>query len=104
MIWGWAPGPFHYFLPAEFLQRHTTPVCRRARRLESALAIAAVLVAQYAELPFPIAAQSVRAKQSMPALVVGFDRLFVRHGSPDQPINLLHRLDLRLDDPHLNSL
>ena len=72
--------------------------------MESALAIAAVLVAQYAELPFPIAAQSVRAKQSMPALLVGFDRLFVRHGSPDQPINLLHRLDLRLDDPHLNSL
>jgi hypothetical protein len=26
----------------------------------------------------------------MPVLVVGFDRLFVRHGSPNQPINLLH--------------
>jgi hypothetical protein len=72
--------------------------------LESALAFAAVLVAQCAELPFPIAAQSVRTKQSMPALVVGFDWLFIRHGSPDQPINLLHRLDLRRDNPHLNSL
>ena len=68
------------------------------------LAFAAVLVAQYAELPFPIAAQSIRTKPSMPALVVGFDRLLVLHGNPDRPINLLHRLDLRLKDPHLNPL
>jgi hypothetical protein len=27
-----APGTFHKLHPAEFLQRHTTPVCRRARR------------------------------------------------------------------------
>ena len=65
----------------------------------SAPALAAILVAEYAKLPFPIAAQSVRTKQSIPTLVVGLDWLFVCHGRPDQTINLLYRLDLRPDNP-----
>jgi hypothetical protein len=50
-----------------------------------------------------MAAQSVRTKQSKPALLSRFDRLFIRHSSPHHPVNLLHRLDLRLDNAHLNS-
>ncbi len=99
-----APGIFHQFHPAEFLQHNTTPVCRRTCWLQPALAFAAVLIAEDAKPSFPIPAQSVRTKQSMPLLVRGFDRLFVRHGSPNQPIDVLHCLDLRLHDTHVNKL
>ena len=74
------------------------------RRLESTQAFPTVLIAEYAKPSLSIPAQSVRAKQSKPPLIHRLDRLFVLHGSPDQPINLLHRLDLCLDDPHLNSV
>ena len=70
---------------------------------ESAPALTAVLIAEYAEPSLSIPAQPVRAKQSEPLLIRGLDRLLIRHRSPDQPINILHRLDPRLDDPHLNS-
>jgi hypothetical protein len=58
------------------------------------------LIAEYAKLPFPIPAQSVWTKQSIPALIVGLDWLFIRHGSPDESINLLYCLDLRPDNTH----
>jgi hypothetical protein len=42
----------------------------------------------------------MRAEQSKPPLVDGFDRLSVSNGPPDQLINLLDGLDLRPDNTH----
>jgi hypothetical protein len=61
------------------------------------------LIAENAKLPFPIPDQSVWTKQSMPALIVGLDRLLIRHGSPDESINLLYRQNLRPDTTHSSS-
>src|ERR1700756_1446233 len=101
MIRGCAPGSLPSLPPAEFLERNTTPVGRRTHRVESALAFATVLITEHAKPSFAIAAQSVRTKQSKPALISRFDRLLVRHSSPHHPVNLLHRLDLRLNNTHL---
>ncbi len=57
-----APHVIDQLYPAEFFQHNTTPVCRRTDRLESALAVTAVLVAQHAKPSFPIPAQPVRAE------------------------------------------
>src|ERR1700739_1397697 len=103
MIRGCAPGSLHSLHPAEVLERHTTPVGRRTHRVESALAFATVLITEHAKPSFAIAAQSVRTKQSKPPLISRFDRLLVRPSSPHHPVNLLHRLDLRLNNTHLNS-
>ena len=40
----------------------------------------------------------------MPFLVRGFDRLSVRHGTPNQPIDLLHCLDLGFNDTQSTNL
>ena len=62
MIRRCTPGTLRYSHPAEFLQRNTTPVRRRAQRVESAPAVATVLVAEYTKLSLPISAQPVRTK------------------------------------------
>ena len=56
------PGAIRHFHPAKFFERDTTPVCERAWRLKSGLAIAAVLKTQHAKLSFLIPAQSVWAE------------------------------------------
>jgi hypothetical protein len=94
--------PLTNFTLLSFSSTTQRQCCRGTCRLESALAFAAVLIAEDPKLSFPIPAQSVRTKQPMPFLVHGFDRLFVRHRSPDQPIDLLHGLDRRLHDTHVN--
>ena len=67
--------------------------------MESSLAFSAVLVAQYPQPPFLILAQAVRAKQPQESMVASFNGPFVRNGSPDSPIDILHRPD----DPRLDN-
>jgi hypothetical protein len=57
-----APNVFDQLHPAQFFQRNTTPVCLRTQRIEPAPTLAAILVTECTKLPFPIPAQSVRAK------------------------------------------
>ena len=45
--------------------------------VKSALAFATILITEHAKLPFAIATKPMRAKQPMPALVIGFDWLSV---------------------------
>src|SRR6187402_1087467 len=85
---------------SEFLQRNAAPVGRRTRRLKSAFAFSAVLTAQYTDFASSVTAQSVRAKQPRESVIAGRNRAPVRHGSPDQPVNLFHCLDLRLNNTH----
>ena len=98
-----APFVLQEFHPAELLQRGATPVGRGARRFKSALALSAILVTQHPKFSGAIPTQSVRTKQPKPLVIDGFYRLFASYGTPDQPINILHRLDLCPDDTHLSS-
>ncbi len=50
------------FYSAELFQNNTTPVLRRTNGLESAPAVATVLIAQNAKSPIPISAEPVRAE------------------------------------------
>lgn len=83
-------------------KHHATPVLRRPDRHQSALALAAILIAEHARLPQAIAAQTVRAKQPRQLFIDGADRLLVCDRRPNQPVHILHRLDLYLDDTHPN--
>src|SRR5581483_3409099 len=44
----------------------------------------------------------MRAKQPRKFFIDSADRPLVGHRRPDQPVHLLHRLNLRFDDTHLN--
>jgi hypothetical protein len=57
MIRRCAPGILDQLYPAELFQNNTTPVFRRTNWLESAPAVATVLVAQNAKPPIPIPAE-----------------------------------------------
>ena len=48
----------------------------------------------------PIPPQSMRAKQPGPPMIAGFHRPVARYGGPDQPVDLLNRLDPGLDNTH----
>jgi hypothetical protein len=61
MVWRCAPAVVQQLHCAEFLQHNAAPVDRRTRRLKAALAFPAVLLTQYTQFAFPVAAQSVRA-------------------------------------------
>src|SRR3954451_1213373 len=58
----------------------------------------AVLIAQDTKFAVLVPAQPVRAKQSWESVIAGANRAPVRDSSPDEAINLLHWLDLRLND------
>jgi hypothetical protein len=62
MIWRCAPIIFQQLHPTKFLEHYTPPVGRRSNRPQSALALAAVLVADHPQLSICIPAQSVGAK------------------------------------------
>ena len=57
-----APGILQQPHATELLQRKTAPVRWRSRRLKSALAFPAVLIAQHPQMPFSIPPQSMRTK------------------------------------------
>ena len=59
-------------------------------------------MAEHARLAQAIAAQPVRTKQPRKIFIDGADRLLVRYRRPNQPVHVLHRLDLRLDDTYPN--
>jgi hypothetical protein len=89
MVGRGAPRVLQEFHPAELLERGATPVGRGTQRFQSALALAAILVAQHPKFSGAIPAQSVRTKQPKPLVIDGFYRLPVRYRRPDQSINIL---------------
>src|SRR5215203_3059983 len=101
MVWRCVPAIVQQQLHSpEFLQHNAAPVSRRTRRLKTALAFSAVLIAQDTEFAVLVPAQPVRAKQSWESVIAGGYPAPVRYSSPDQPINLFHCLDLRLYNTH----
>jgi len=100
MVWRGAPRTIQQLHLAEFLQREAAPVCRRTRQLEPTIALAALLVAQHPQVSPLIPPQSAWTKQASTPLVIRFHRPFACNGGPDQPINVLNRLDLRRDNTH----
>ena len=70
MIRRGAPRAFQKFYCAKFLHCNAAPVGRRTHRLQTTLALPAVLVAQNPQLSLSVSPQSVRAKQPMPMLVL----------------------------------
>ena len=60
----------------------------------------AILIAEYPNPAFTIPAQPVGAEPSVMAVINGSNRTLAQHRHPDQPINILHSLDLRLDNTH----
>ena len=100
MVWRCVPPIVQQLHSSELLQYNTAPVGRRTRWLKSAFAFSAVLIAQYTQFAFLVPAQPVRAKQPRKSVVDGGNRVPARHSSPDQPVNLFHCLDLRLNNTH----
>ena len=82
MVGRGAPHVLQEFHPAELLNHGATPVGRRTRRFESALALPAVLVAQHSKFAGAITAQSVRTKQANPLVIDGFNRLSLQPSRP----------------------
>ena len=85
---------------SELLQHNAAPVGRRTRRLKTAFAFSAVLIAQHTQFVFLVPAQPVRAKQPRQSVIAGSNRVPIRYSSPEQTINLFHDLDLRLNNTH----
>src|SRR5262245_42820856 len=102
MVWGSPPKVTQQFDPPQFLENDATPILRRTDRPQSALAVAAILIDEYARLAQAIASQTVRAKQPREFLIDGGDRLLIRDCRPNQAVHILHRLDLCCDDTHRN--
>jgi hypothetical protein len=69
--------------------------------MQSAITFSTILVAKHPNLALSIPAQPVRAEPPFATVINGSNRTFANHGRPDQSINLLDRLDLRLDNTHL---
>lgn len=100
MMGGRAPAVIHQFYAPELLQHDAAPVGRRTRRLKSAFAFSSVLIAQHPQFAFLVPAQPVRAKQPRALVITGGNRALVRHGSPDQFVDLFDCLNLRPDNTH----
>ncbi len=100
MVGGRAPVVLDQPYLIELFQYDAAPVRRRTRRLKPALALSTVLIAENTQLSCLVASQPVRTKQPGPPMILTFDRTPARNGSPDQTINVLHRLDLRLNNTH----
>jgi hypothetical protein len=69
--------------------------------LQTTFALPTVLVTEHATLAGLIAPQSVRTEQPRALLVNRPHGLFVGYRSPNQPVDVFHRLDLRFDNAHL---
>src|ERR1017187_8883652 len=100
MVGRCVPNVFEQLHPAEFLQRNAAPVCRRPRCLQSAAALASILVAQHTSLAVVIPAQSVRAEPPFAAMIGGPDGTFANYRRSDQSINFLDRLNPCPDNTH----
>ena len=102
MVWSSLPGIVQQFHPAQFLENDATPILRRPDRAQSALAFAAILIAEHARLAQAVAAQPVRTKQPREFFIDRTDRSLIRYRRPNQPVHVLHGLDLCLDYTHPN--
>ena len=97
------PRAVQQFHPAQFFKDNATPIFRRAHWRQTALTVAAILIAEHAGLAEAITAQPVGAKQTIALLINGADRLLVGDCRPNQPVHIFYRLDLRFDNAHLIS-
>lgn len=102
MVWGGLPGTVQPFYPAQFLENDTPPILRRPDWPQSAFTLAAILIAEHARFSPAIAAQPMRTEQPRELFIDRADRPLIRYGCPNQPIHILHRLDLCSDDTHPN--
>jgi hypothetical protein len=100
MVWGGLPGTVQQFYSAQLLENDTTPILGRTYRPQSTLALATILITEHARLSQTIAAQPMRIKQPRKLFVDRADRTLVRYRLPNQPVHVLHRLDLRRNDTH----
>ena len=89
MVRGCSPGPAQQFYAAEFIHCNAPPVRRRSRRLQTALAFSAILIAQRSKLPPLIPSQSVRTQQTMPIVINSRDRPPGLHGFAHRLVNIL---------------
>jgi len=94
------PGTVHQFHPLQLLENDATPILRRTYRSETALALSTILITEHTLLAEAVAAQPMRAKQTVTLFVNGADRLFVRNRRPNQAVHVFHRLDLGFDNAH----
>jgi hypothetical protein len=94
------PGSFQQFDLAQFLQSDATPVLQGAHGGKAALTFAAILITKNAKLFSTIPPQAMWAEQSRAVFVDGGEGLFAGNRSPNQSVDILHSLDLRLDDSH----
>ncbi len=85
---------------AKLFERETSPVLVRSRVCEPALACSAVLIAKNSQLALAIPAEPMWTKLPNAPCVKGLHRLFGRHRSPDQAIDVVHRLDVCSNDSH----
>jgi hypothetical protein len=104
MVRGSVPALFQQFYAAELLQYDATRVGRRTPPAVVRFAFSSVLIAQHTQFAFLVPAQPVRAKQPRTSLITGRNRAPVRHGSPDQLVNLFYCLNLRPDNTHRLNL
>jgi hypothetical protein len=68
--------------------------------MQPAATLPTVLIAQHTDVALMIPAQPVRAEPSIMAVVDGSKRTPAHHRCPDQSINVLDCLNLRLDNTH----
>ena len=95
------PCAFEQLHSTEFLQGNTTPVCRRAGRLQSPATLPTILITQHTNPAFVIPAQPVGTEPPIPAVIDGSNWTFALHRRPDQSIHVLDCLDPRLNNTHL---
>ena len=74
------PSTVKKFHAVQFVERDAAPVIRRSRRLQTAFAFPAILIAKHAELPFLVPSQPVRTKQALAIMVNSRDWPPVLHG------------------------
>ena len=82
------PRSVQQFHVPEFVERDAAPVIRRSRRLQTAVAFAAVLIAKRPELPFFVPPKPMRTEQTVSIVINSRDWPSVLHGRAHHPINI----------------
>jgi hypothetical protein len=88
---------------AQFLQNHTTPVCRRTLPVAARSGFRRRTESRAPRLPFPIPTEPVGTVQPVWALVQAFHRSLLCNRIPDQPVNLFDGLNGYLNNTHIYS-
>jgi hypothetical protein len=98
-----APRAIQKFHSPESLNCHAAPVGRRTDRLQAALALSAILIAENSKLPVPGPPQPVGTKQPRERIVYGSYRISVFHRCPDEAIDVLYWLSCAQRRPHASQ-